>query len=105
MPNNCQLWLTCANQKEADKIAEVLLQKRLVACVRQVPINSAYRWKGKMESSNEVLLMMESREDLFKKIESEILKLHSYDTFVLSATPTEKISKAAEAWLTKELNK
>jgi len=100
MKNNfCQLWLTCGDKKEADKIADTLLVKHLVACVRQMPVSSNYWWKGKVDSSDEIMLLMESRFALFDKVEAEIAKIHSYDTFVLEAVPVSKISQKAEKWL------
>ena len=48
-------------------------------------------------------MMMESRADLFDEVEAEVAKLHSYDTFVLEATPVTAISKSAAAWLKREL--
>ena len=95
----CQLWLTCADKKEADRIAKALLSKHLVACVRQFPVSSDFWWQDKINHSDEILLQMESANELFDKIEAEVKKLHSYDTFVLEATPVEKVSKEAEQWL------
>jgi len=63
-----------------------------------MPVSSDFRWKAKIEHSDEVLLQMESREDLFEQVEKEVAKLHSYDTFVLESTPVDKISKKAEKW-------
>ena len=120
MTNFCNLYLTCADKKEADKIARALLKKRLVACVHKVPITSDFLWQGeaqydsaepsialakegKIKSSKEVLLQMDSREDLFDQVEREVTKLHSYGTFVLEATSVTKISKKAQQWLHKEL--
>ena len=80
MAKFCELILTCADQKEADKIANKLLKNHLVACIRQIPISSAYWWKGKIEKTDEILLLMESQEHLFDKIEKEVLKIHSYET-------------------------
>lgn len=104
MKNNfCQMWLTVGSKDEADKIANNLLGKHLVACVRQLPANSNFHWQGQIDQSNEILLQMESRQDLFEQVEAEVKKLHSYDTFVLTATPTTKISRDAEKWLQSEL--
>ncbi len=99
----CHVWLTCADKKEADKIVNTLLVKHLVACARQVLVTSDFWWKNKIEHSNEILLQMESRLDLFEEIEREVAKLHSYDTFVLEAVPVSKISKKSEVWLKREL--
>lgn len=103
MSKLCQLWLTVGSKEEADKIANALLVKHLVACVRQIPVSSDYWWKDKINHSDEILLQMESREDLFEQIEKEVVKLHTYDTFVLEATPVSAISKSAAQWLKDEL--
>lgn len=103
MTSYCQLWLTCADKREADRIANILLVKHLAACVRQIPITSDYWWHGKIESSKEVMLLMESRLDLFDEVEREVAKLHSYETFVLEALPTSKINNKAVKWLKNEL--
>lgn len=99
MADFCQLCLTCKDKSEADKIADALLVKHLIACARQMPVSSTYRWKGKIETSNEVMLLMESRSDLFEEIEKEVAKIHSYDTFVLESFRIEKLSGEAKGWL------
>lgn len=104
MSEFCQLWLTCSNRQEADLISKNLLNKHLVACVKQFSVTSTYWWKEKLEKSNEVLLLMESRLDLFKQTEKVVSELHSYDTFVLQATPMINLSKEAQTWLRKETN-
>lgn len=102
--NFCQVWLTCANTVEADNIVNALLGKRLIACARQVSVNSNYLWQGKIEHNNEELIIMETKLELFDQIETEVRKLHSYDTFNLQAVPVTKVSKKAKAWLSKEFN-
>lgn len=97
------MWLTCADKKEADKVANALLVKHLIACAKQITLATDYWWKGKIEHGDEVLLIMESKSENFDKIEAEVKKLHSYDTFVLEAIPVSRISKKAEQWLKAEL--
>ncbi len=100
----CQLWLTCKNSVESSTIANALLEKGLIACAKQISsVDSDFRWQGKIERNDEELLVMDSRLDLFDKIEAEVAKIHSYDTFVLQAVPVVKISKKAQKWLNKEL--
>lgn len=104
MENNfCQVWLSCKDGKEAAGITDALLTKRLVACAKQIPVGSTFHWQGKIEHDDEVLLLMESRLDLFDEIEREVAKLHSYDTFVLEAVPVARVSKDALKWLRREL--
>lgn len=103
MGDFCQLWLTCADNAEADKIANTLLVKHLVACAKQVSVSSDFRWQGKIEHTDEILLIMDSKMDLFDEIEKEVARLHSYETFVLQALPIQRISKQAKSWLSKEI--
>jgi periplasmic divalent cation tolerance protein len=103
MTDYCLLYLSCKDSAEAEKIAHSLLEKHLISCAKQVPTTSAFRWQGKIENAEEILLIMESRENLFDKVEAEIAKLHSYDTFVLEAVPVSRISKNAKRWVEDEL--
>lgn len=104
MSKFCQLWLTCKDRVEADNIAKTLLDKKLIACAKQTEISSDSHWQGKTMHAIETLLMMDSREDLFKEIEAEIARIHSYDTFVLQAVPA-KFSKDAAKWMDDSLKK
>lgn len=104
MNNFCQLFLTCKDRAEAEKIAHFLLEKKLIACAKYVPIECSYWWEGEIAEGKEVLVVMESRLDLFEVIEAEIKKLHSYETFVLTANKIEKISQEAKKWLEESLD-
>lgn len=97
------IFLTCANEKEGDVISKALLEKRLVVCIKKSPVASSFLWKGKTNSSKEILLIMDSIDEKFENIEREVRKLHSYNTFVLIATPVIKASKGIEGWIREEL--
>ena len=70
---------TFDNKDEAQKIINMLLEKRLVSCCQLSDITSSYHWKGKIENANEYLLQMKSKKTLYKEIESLILENHSYE--------------------------
>lgn len=95
-----ELVLTCGSWQEAQRIADALLEQRLVACVEFFEVKSKYWWKRELEEGTEIKLMMHSAEHLFDKVEAEVKKLHSYETFVLQALPVSHVSKDAEKWLT-----
>ena len=96
-------YLTCADDREADKISKALLEKRLVACAKKLPVSSAFWWKKKLDNEKEVLVMFESMEENFDKVNKEIKKLKSYETYVLFCLPVGKATKDVEDWLKKEL--
>ena len=99
------LFLTCANQEEADKIAQALLEKKLVVCVKKSPVNSDFLWQGKIDHGNEILLVMDSSEELFDQGEQEVKRLHSYDTPNLVSVLVSKASTGISEWMGQELKK
>lgn len=97
------LYLVCSNEAEADKIADALLRKRLVACAKKLPVKSVFRWQGKLNKADEVVLLLETEERLFDAIEKEIRQLHSHKIFILASIPIGKTSAGVAEWLKEEL--
>lgn len=98
-----QLHLTCESSEEATTIANALLEHRLIVCAQQIPVQSKFWWKGELEEANEVVLKMDSAEDLFFAIEAEVGRMHSYETFVLQQIPLVGLSAAAQEWMDENL--
>lgn len=101
--NFVELVLTCGSWQEAQKITDALLEKRLVACVEQMEIRSKNWWKGKIEDTQEIKLIMQSIAEKFDEIEAEVKLHHSYDTFVLQMLPIAKLNEGATAWLAEQV--
>ena len=97
-----ELILTCGSWQEAQEIADSLLEQHLVACVEFIEVKSKSWWRKRLEETDEVKLIMQTVADNFTKVEKEVAKLHSYDTFVLQQIPLTNLSKKAQAWLTEE---
>jgi periplasmic divalent cation tolerance protein len=71
---------TAGSVEEAQKIARYLVENQLAACVNIVPeIESIYRWRGKVESSSESLLLIKTTSGNVASVEEAIRELHSYD--------------------------
>ena len=98
-----QIQTTVATKEEGQKIADVLVQAKLAACVQLVgPIESTYRWQGKVEKAEEWLCLIKTRTDLFDRVEKEILAIHSYETPEIIAVPIERSSADYLTWLNDE---
>ena len=97
-----ELFLTCGSWQEAQRIADALLDKKLIACAEMFEIKSRFRWQGSIDDSDEIKLVMKSAAHLFDEVGAEVKKLHSYETFVLEALPVSQISADARDWLTEE---
>jgi periplasmic divalent cation tolerance protein len=72
---------TCGTAAEAGNLARTLVKKRLAACVNVVPgpIQSIYRWKGKLASAREVFLIIKTTSRRLAELERELKQMHSYD--------------------------
>lgn len=80
--------VTVPSRGEADRITRVLLKNRLAACVNWVPhVLSSYWWKGKIEHSKEVLLVIKSIRSKVPRLVSEVKRLHSYAVPEVIALP------------------
>jgi periplasmic divalent cation tolerance protein len=94
------VYVSTSDRVEAERIARVLLDERLVACVNIVDsVFSLFHWEGKVESGKECLLVMKSRSDLFVVLEERVRALHSYDVPEIIAVPIVLGSMAYFDWM------
>ena len=86
---------------EAKRIARAVVEERLAACVNILPgaVTSIYRWKGKVESARERLLLIKTSRKRLAKLQAAVERLHSYDVPEFIALPIAAGSRAYLAWL------
>lgn len=73
------VYVTVPDFDEGHKIAEVLLNKQLAACVNMYPIQSVFVWKGETTSESEVVMFIKTTAGMFYEIRDTVRKLHSYE--------------------------
>jgi len=94
---------TASSLKEARQLAKILIQARAAACVSlSSPVESLYRWKGKVEKSREVMLFIKARTQAFKRIETLIRQNHTYAVPEILLLPIRRGSAAYLKWLRQE---
>ncbi|MHA1915768.1 MAG: divalent-cation tolerance protein CutA [Promethearchaeota archaeon] len=92
--------VTVGNIKEGKKIARVLVESRLAACVNIIRnISSVYRWKGNVEEDDEHLLLIKTTEERSVQIINKINKLHSYENPECIALKIENGSEKYLNWI------
>ena len=91
---------TVPDENLAVKITESLLQQQLAACVHTLPLGrSTYRWKGAIESSTELMLVIKSTTVRYEELEADIRRLHSYEVPEILAFPVEIAFPAYMKWI------
>lgn len=93
------VYSTFPNKKEAKKIGEGLVKKKLAGCVNIFPVESIFWWKGKMEKEREFAAIIKTKKKNFKKVEKFILENHSYDTPCIIEIPLGRVTKKYSKWL------
>ena len=87
----------------AQKIAQMLVERRLAACVHVAgPVTSTYWWQGKIEVEEEWTCAAKTREELYEEVEKIIREIHPYGEPEIVALPIAKGSKSYLDWITAE---
>ena len=91
---------TCGSEEEAARLARLLVERGLAACVNVAPgIRSFYRWEGRIESAGEWLLIVKSSHGLFDAVVRAIEEAHSYEVPEVIALPIVAGSAKYLDWL------
>ena len=94
------VFMTAPTSEEARGLAEMLIEKRLAACVQMIPrMESVFRWQGKIEHANEVLLIAKTVKSKFSELEQAVRSVHSYDTPEIVAVDLTAGSRPYLDWL------
>jgi periplasmic divalent cation tolerance protein len=101
LTDKCLVLVTCGSAAEATRIARAVVEERFAACVNILPgtVTSIYRWKGKVESARERLLLIKTSRKRLAKLRVAVERLHSYEVPEFIALPIAAGSRAYLAWL------
>jgi periplasmic divalent cation tolerance protein len=93
--------VTCSTSAEAQRIARAVVETKVAACVNILPgtVQSIYRWKGKVQSTRERLLLIKTSRKCLAKLRATVERLHSYDVPEFIALPIAAGSPVYLAWL------
>jgi periplasmic divalent cation tolerance protein len=86
---------------EAKRIARAVVGARLAACVNILPgsVTSIYRWKGKLETARETLLLIKTSRKQLAKLQAAVERLHSYELPEFIALPIAAGSRNYLKWM------
>ena len=95
---------TTEQTDQAERLAELLVQRKLAACVQILArIKSIYHWQGQVESANESLLIIKTTRAAYATVETAIIESHrlnqGYETPEVIALPIEQGSSDYLSWL------
>ncbi len=96
---------TYPDKKSVKKIANVVVSKRLAACVNYTKIDSVYAWKGKMENTTEFLTLFKTTEKTKKILKEVIKKTHPYEVPEIVEMEMDSVNLSYQNWLADSTSK
>jgi periplasmic divalent cation tolerance protein len=95
--------ITAPNEEESASIGHALIGERLAACVNMIrSVRSIYRWQGRIEDEQEVLMIIKTKRVLFERLQERVKELHSYAVPEIIAFPLVDGNEAYLNWLGQE---
>ncbi len=102
MPDFVAISTTVDSEADAERLASLLVESRLAACVQRLPIHSVYRWKDAVESADEYLLLAKTKAALIDAV-VDFMKTHDiYELREIVVTPILGGLSAYLNWLGEE---
>jgi len=92
---------TVSARAEAEALAALVLKNRLGACIQITPIKSIYRWRGKNESANELLVSVKTSPGAAGRLAAFIKKHHPYELPEIISL-NARASREYAAWAARE---
>lgn len=91
------------DQDSARRVAEALIAGRLAACVNMLtPCTSLYRWRGQVETAQEIPLLIKTLANHYGKVEATIRQHHPYELPEILAVPLSAGLPEYLAWINTE---
>ena len=95
----CVIMTTAGSREEAARLAEILVKRRLAACVQVIGISSWYTWQGAVTHEDEQLLLIKTAAELYEQVEAAVRENHSYEVPEVIQVPVEMGFDKYLAWI------
>lgn len=100
--------ISCADTGQAERIGELLLKKRLAACIQILgAVDSIFLWppkKNQLDYAEEAILLVKTLDATWTALEKEVIRAHSYENPEIIAIPLSRVTKKYLAWMESELS-
>ena len=90
---------TYPDKKSISKVAHIVVEKKLAACVNYTKINSVYTWKNKIQDTTEFLALFKTTSDSKQKLKETIARSHPYEVPEIVELKMDSVSLPYMKWL------
>ena len=97
------VYTTYPSLVEAEQAGRTIVERHLAACVNILPgMISHYWWEGKIERSEEVVMIIKTRASLAEPVRAAVKEMHSYTTPAILVIPLESADQSYLGWILAE---
>lgn len=98
------IYITASNEQEALSIGKQLMIRKLAACINVLPgMQSMYWWEGKLETSQEAVLLVKTTQSAWKQVEACVQEFHSYKCPCLISIRPDQVHTEYLKWWKKQM--
>lgn len=96
-------YITLRDVEQAQKISQALIENRIAACTNWWPMQSCYRWEGKICFDNEVVMIVKTKAHQRTAIEAVVAEHLDYINCI-AEIDVASVNKDYAQWLDAEAN-
>ena len=97
------LYVTCGSTDQAREIARRVVEEKIAACANIITgMKSIYRWEGRVEEGDEVVLILKTRALMVPELSARVQELHSFDVPCVVEIPLGRGNPDYFAWIVAE---
>lgn len=93
------IYTTLSNKDDAQRLARLLVERRLVACAQISPIESFYVWAGAVQQETEWRLLLKTLDTRYEAVEAAIRAHHPYELPAIYAEAVVRADADYAAWV------
>lgn len=90
---------------EADKIARIVVEEKLAACVNIAPVKSCYVWEGEFTQDREELMIIKTTLEMVEQLSKRLLQLHSYKVPEIIVIPIREGQQPYLQWISESVKR
>jgi periplasmic divalent cation tolerance protein len=100
------VYVTAGGMDEARKIGRAAVERRLAACANVISgIDSIYWWQGKVEETEEAVLIMKTTADRVDDLIGFAKEMHTYECPCIEAWPVTDGHRPFLDWIAAEVSR
>lgn len=92
------VYITLNNMEEGQRLAHLLMERRLTNCVNFHPITCTYLWEGKVTTEPEIVALVKTRAEHFEAVAAAVKETVPYTNFV-GRIDVARVNEGFAAWL------